>query len=140
MSWSANAQGIITELTETQATQAQAIARLADEQATPLQTACSELLATIIANTETSSSSNQATQPTGTPAPGGEGGSSSTSSSSSSSKSLMFKLLDWNDEGRGLGIVINGEIVCAVVQVDTGDPNLEGEVSWGRVEPETEEQ
>lgn len=141
VAYSENMEQVISNLADTQAVNAATIQRLAESQSTPLQTACHELLVSIVGNTETSSSSRQTSQPTGGSTPGGEGASAaSSSSSSSSSSSLMFELLDNDDEGTGLGVIIGGEVVCAVVKVDTGDSNLEGAVSWGRSEAENEDQ
>lgn len=124
VAWSENAQRIIQGLTDSQnaladsqAANTEIIRTWAEDQVTQTQTACFGLLSPIIANSGTSSS--------------GE--------SSSSSKTLMSELLASTDEGTGLGIVADGRLLCAIVKVDTGDTNLEGEVSWERVAAETEE-
>ena len=124
VAWSENAQRIIQGLTDSQialadsqAANTEIIRTWAEDQVTQTQTACFGLLSPIIANSGTSSS--------------GE--------SSSSSKTLMSELLESTDEGTGLGIVADGRLLCAIVKVDTGDTNLEGEVSWERVAAETEE-
>ena len=129
VSWSGDAERIIQRVTDSQAAIANSqaantaiIQELADKQATQTETACFGLLSPIIANSGTSSSS--------------EG----TDSSSRSSKTLMSELLASQDEGTGLGIVADGKLVCAIVKVDTGDANLEGEVSWRLAKPEIDGQ
>lgn len=132
VAWSENAQRIIQGLTDSQnaladsqAANTQIIKALADGQSTQREIACQDRLQEIVTNAGRTTSQTT--------------GSGEDTVRTSGTTTLMSELLAAGDEGTGLGIIVEGKVLCAVALIDTGDPNLDGEVSWKRLAAETEE-
>ena len=119
---------VFRQLTDAQAANAELIRRLAEDQTTQMQTACQERLKEIIANAgETDSRTTSSEDADG----------NKQETVTKNTQTLMSELLA-SDDGTGFGIVVDGEVVCAVIQLDTGDGNLDGAVAWVRENTETE--
>ena len=121
---------VFRQLTEAQAANAELIRRLAEDQTTQMQTACQERLKEIIANAGETDSRTTSSEDT-------DGNKQETVTKNT--QTLMSEMLA-SDDGTGFGIVVNGEVQCAVIQLDTGDGNLDGAVAWMRENTETEEE